>query len=41
MAKLELKLVLEHVLDHVPDIQPAGDAVWGGHTISHGVWRCR
>ncbi|XVQ14959.1 cytochrome P450 [Spirillospora sp. CA-255316] len=36
LAKLELRVVLEYVLDHVPDIQPDGDAVWGGQIISHG-----
>lgn len=37
LAKLELELVLQFVLTHMPNITLDGQAVWSGHTNSHGI----
>lgn len=37
LAKLEMRVVLEHVLDELPALALDGDVVWGGHTNSHGL----
>jgi cytochrome P450 len=37
LARLELSLVLEHMLDHLPDLELAGEVVWGGHMSTHGL----
>jgi cytochrome P450 len=37
LARLELRLALEFVFDHMPDIEPAGEPVWGGGTNQYGL----